>query len=143
MTRNSVVRDAFRFRRNDTIGAAGAEQDSEFLSACFVDTGDIAVLENVEEPRFIVLGRTGAGKSALLERLKELKGERVIQIQPDNLALTYIANSTVLNTFKSLGVNLDPFFILLWRHVFTVEILSRYFQQSGSAPAKSSICSIC
>ncbi len=119
---------AFKFRKNDQIGTAGAEEDREFLSICFVDTGELALLQKVSDHRQIVLGRTGTGKSALLLKLAETKGDQVIQICPESLALTYVSNSTILNFFAKIGVNLDPFFKLLWRHVLTVEILDRHFQ---------------
>jgi hypothetical protein len=118
----------FKFRKNDNIGAAGAEEDTEFLKECFVDTGDMEILIDPADRRQIIIGRTGAGKSAILSKLKENKTDHVIEINPDNLALTHIANSTILNFFADIGVNLDPFFKLLWRHIFTVEVLEKYFQ---------------
>jgi len=118
----------FRFKNTDQIGAAGAEED-EFLSNCFVDTGYLSLLENLKDHRQIVLGRTGSGKSALLLTFAETKKEHVITISPEALALTYVSNSTILGFFSNLGVNLDPFFKLLWRHVLTIEILSHYFSK--------------
>jgi hypothetical protein len=117
----------FRFRATDTIGAAGAEDDREFLAECFVDTGALGILAAKTDNRLIAIGRTGAGKSALLSALAEARPDEVIRISPEQLALTYVANSNILNFFSSLGVNLDPFFKLLWRHVFAVEILGRRF----------------
>ena len=118
----------FRFRRADTIGAASAEDDSEFLETCFVDTGDYEALKDQGDIRQIVLGRTGSGKSALFERLKREEGDRVIPIAPDDLALTYVSNSSVIRYLSDLGVNLDPFYKLLWRHVLTVEVLRKHFE---------------
>lgn len=123
----------FRFQKTDNIGAPGAEEDAEFLSSCFVDTGDLELLMNPQDRHVIILGRTGTGKTALLQKLKGADHSRVIEIKPDNLALTYIANSNVLNFFSELGINLDPFYKLLWRHVFTVEILTRFFDQQPVA----------
>lgn len=31
----------YRFMRTDCIGAAGAEDDAEFLQKCFLDTGNL------------------------------------------------------------------------------------------------------
>ena len=118
----------FRFRKTDTIGAASAEDDSEFLKTCFVETGEYEVLKDQTDIRQIVLGRTGSGKSALFERLKQEAEERVISIEPHDLALTYVSNSSVIRYFSDLGVNLDPFYKLLWRHVLTVEVLRRHFE---------------
>lgn len=44
------------------------------------------------------------------------------------LALAYVSNSDVIKFFESLGVSLDVFYSLLWRHVFTVELLKKKFQ---------------
>lgn len=117
----------FRFHKNDTVGAPAAEDDHEYLDACFVDTGDLDLLLENGERRVIVLGRTGSGKSALVTRMATLHPDRVILMNPSELALTYISNSTILSYFAGLGINLDPFYKLLWRHVFTVEILTRLF----------------
>ncbi|MGB3477592.1 MAG: hypothetical protein WBB67_00345 [bacterium] len=117
----------FKFRQADIIGAADAEQDQNFLTECFIDTGDLEVLRSCDDPRRIVVGRTGVGKSALLIKLKEME-ERVIEIKPESLSLAYISNSNILNFFTALGVRLDVFFKLLWRHVFTVEILKFHFK---------------
>lgn len=127
MSRKSKKSDnIFKFKKTDHIGAAGAEDDHEFLSNCFVDTGDFAVLEKLTDHRQILLGRAGSGKTALISRLKSLYKDNVITIDPEGLALTYVSNSTILHFFSELGVNLDPFFKLLWRHVLTVEILNKH-----------------
>jgi len=120
------VNDQFRFKRQDNIGVADAEDDKAFLANCFVDTGIVDALRNCSDPRRIVLGRTGSGKTSLLLRLAETT-ETVIQVRPESLALAYISNSTILNFLMQLNVNLDVFFKLLWRHVFTVEIIKAHF----------------
>ena len=127
----------FKFRKTDRIGAAGAEEDGEFLQACFVDTGDRDLLEDLSDNRVIILGRTGTGKSALLQTLAHKRPDRVIELRPENLALTYVAHSTILNHFTSIGVNFDPFFSLLWRHVLTVEILKREYDQRADRESQN------
>jgi hypothetical protein len=117
----------FRFKQVDRIGAADALEDQEFLSQCFLDTGLLGVLRNVDDPRRIVLGRTGSGKTALILQLESTE-PRCIRIEPESLALPYVSNSTVLDFVSRLGVKLDVFFRLLWRHVFTVELLRSHFQ---------------
>ena len=120
----------FRFRSTDTIGSASAEDDAEFLKDCFVETGDFEALTNRTDIRQIILGRTGSGKSALFARLKQEDPERTISIEPHHLALTYVSNSNEIRFFSDLGVNMDPFYKLLWRHVLTVEILRKHFESS-------------
>ena len=117
--------DKFTFRKHASIGAAAAEEDSKFLSECFVDNGDLEPLADCADRRRIILGRTGAGKSALLSRLTEDKN--AIVINPETLSFNYLTNSTILRFFSRREFKLDLFFKLLWRHVFTVELLkARY-----------------
>jgi hypothetical protein len=122
----------FKFDRLDSVGAPDAEMDQEFLDVCYLDTGDLAVLSNQDDRRVILLGRTGTGKSALLHRLRHACPDQVITIYPEALALSHVANSQILSFVSNLGINLDPLFKLLWRHVFVVELLRYFFQQHSS-----------
>lgn len=131
-----MVGNKYRFSQFDKVGAAGAEDD-EFLSECFIDTGYLHVIKDMDDCRSIILGRTGAGKSALIEKINEDEKERTIVISPENLALSYVSNSTILSFFSSIGVNLDPFFKLLWRHVLTVEVLAKHFETDDNSDKKS------
>jgi len=133
--------DRFRFRKLDNIGAAAAEEDKRFLQGCFVDTGDLEILSDCSDPRRLILGRTGTGKTALLVKLNETQ-ERVIEIKPESLALSYISNSTILSFFADLGVNLNIFYKLLWRHVLTVELLKHHFKIYNEESKKTFIARI-
>ncbi|HZF53423.1 MAG TPA: hypothetical protein VE093_32460 [Polyangiaceae bacterium] len=126
---NAESNDRIVFRKQDTIGAHDAEEDGGFLAECFVDTGDLAVLRDFTRSERIVVGRTGTGKSALLLRLLDLE-DRAIEVKPENLALSFISNSTILRFFEELGVNLGIFYKLIWRHAFCVEILRKHFNKS-------------
>ena len=58
---------SFKIRKAHSLGALAAEDDA-ILEEAFVDSGFIDALLDTSDPRFIVLGRTGAGKTALLRR---------------------------------------------------------------------------
>lgn len=128
--------EKYIFRRTDSIGSSAAEDDSDYLDKCFVDTGHLKILTDCSDCRSIVVGRTGIGKTAILKRIAEEK-ERVIAIEPENLAITYISNSTILAFLSELGVNLDIFFKLLWRHVFVVEIIKHKFNIESESDKRS------
>lgn len=120
-------KNQFVFKKHARIGAPAAEEDEEYLSSCFVDIGDLDILRNCKDPRRIILGRTGSGKSALLLKLKELE-ERAIAVEPEELALERITNSQIFRFLLQTGVKLDIFFKLLWRHVFVIEILRDVYE---------------
>jgi hypothetical protein len=120
----------FLFRSTDTVGAIEAENDKQFLEECFLDTGFLEILEDSDDYRSILIGRTGAGKSALLSRLTN-NCENAISINPHELALTHIANSSAVKFFADLGVNLTPFFKFLWRHVFAIELIRLHARLDG------------
>lgn len=120
----------FCFRKHDNIGAADAIDDTQFLADCFVDTGELGVLLDCNEPKRIVVGRTGAGKTALLTKVGTEGGE-VINLSPHELSINYIANNTVIQFFENAGLNLSPFYGLLWRHIFVVELLKKKYSISS------------
>lgn len=126
MTKGNACADEFCFTRHDDIGAAAAEEDGEFLDACYVDTGDLDVLLAPENPKRVIVGRTGAGKSALLSHIQKTE-ENVITLSPHSLSLNYIANNNVINFFEEAGVSLSVFYALLWRHILVVELLKYKF----------------
>lgn len=120
----------FRFRRHDRIGANDALEDREILKQCFHDTGDLEVLADTSRPECIVLGRTGVGKTAILSMLME-KEDKVMPLSPFDLALHHLANRPMLQSFMDMGIDLDLFFSVLWRHIFALELIKLVSSQSG------------
>ncbi|WP_423392486.1 P-loop ATPase, Sll1717 family [Burkholderia sp. LMG 21824] len=121
------------FRRNSSVGAMDAESDEQFLRDCFLDTGDLESLVNSDDPKRIVVGRVGAGKSALLTRLLDTQSN-AFEIRAETLSLSYVANSDIIQFFESAGVKLDLFYQLLWKHVFVVELLRKRYKISQGDP---------
>ena len=75
------------FRRNSSVGAMDAESDEQFLRDCFLDTGDLESLIDSDNPKRIVVGRVGAGKSALLARLLETQSN-AFELRAETLSLS-------------------------------------------------------
>ncbi len=118
------------FKKQDSIGVNDAEDDKQFLFECFVDTGDYDAICDFHNARCLVLGRTGAGKTALLTKLQEDNKDKknVIAINPEALAMQHISNSTIIRYMYDLGIDMNTFFKLLWRHAICVEIFNHHFK---------------
>ena len=123
------------FDSDARIGYAEAEDDLEFLKDCYVDFGQIKRALDTEDPGSILLGRTGSGKTAALLRIREAE-TNTIDIEPQHLSLNFIANSDVLSFFHEIGVNLDLFFQLLWRHVLCIEIINYHYNVRSKSDAE-------
>lgn len=128
--------DQFVFRKHDNVGSAAAEHDTQFLNDCFIDTGDIDFLIDRKNPKRIIVGRTGAGKTALLYRLTHLDSH-VINLSPHDLSLNFIATNKVIAFFEEAGVNLAPFYVLLWKHLLVVELIKEKFQINDETSYKT------
>lgn len=122
MTGNSAPQSEFAFRKHDRIGSADAADDAAFLKDCFIDTGELEVLQDCDAAQTIIVGRTGAGKTALLTIINEQQPSSA-QLSPHELSINYIANNTIIRFFEDAGLNLTPFYMLLWKHIFVVELL--------------------
>lgn len=124
------------FRQDWKIGSASAEYDDAFLDSCFVDTGALSELTSTDSNKSIILGRVGAGKSALIREV-EKREHHVRRINPQDFSLRYISNSNVLQFVSALGVKLDPVFQALWKHVLCVELLKLRYNISSPDEAKT------
>lgn len=120
--------DRLKFKKQDSIGVSDAADDTAFLLNCFVDTGDYDSIVDFNDPKCLVLGRTGVGKTALVTKLQEDKHDRVIVINPESLAMRHISNSTIIRYLHELDIDLNTFFKLLWRHEICVQIFVRHFK---------------
>jgi hypothetical protein len=116
----------FVFSKLTNIGSADAMQDRKYLSEVFLDNGALDVLLDTENPQCIVVGRTGSGKTALIDELK-YQVDRISVLNPDDLAISYLSNNVLLKFFIDAGVKMDLFYKLLWRHIFLVEIIKKHF----------------
>lgn len=122
----SLKKTTWRIPGGFTLGGEAAETDP-LLDTAFFESSDYEVLASKQDRHCFIIGRTGGGKSAILEHLQDTKPEHVIRLDPENLALTYISDLGVLKYLRALDVHLDPFLNALWKHVLVVEILKHRY----------------
>ncbi|MEK6481530.1 hypothetical protein WJR50_28560 [Catalinimonas sp. 4WD22] len=123
-----MSQNSYKFKRNIDIGSLDAEND-RFLIAAFVDKNDLTLLSDMSNPKSILIGRTGSGKSALIKYLE--KNEQYIKrIDPESISLRHLSNSDIIQYFKKLNVKLDLFYKVLWKHVFIVELIKLYYDNN-------------
>ncbi|WP_416368563.1 P-loop ATPase, Sll1717 family [Tritonibacter mobilis] len=115
------------FNSGSRIGNVAAEADEEFLFDCFVDTAALAELKDNNSPKMLLLGSTGAGKTALIRKIQR-DADSANLIQLDEMALDYLGNSDVIQFLVSIGVSLDMFFQALWKHVILIEFIRLKFR---------------
>ncbi|MDB5200844.1 MAG: putative ATPase involved in repair [Ferruginibacter sp.] len=117
-----------KIKADIVVGSPDAETDN-ILNDVFIDNGSFDALINMNNPKCIIVGRTGTGKSALIKRVSESE-EHVKVIDPERMSLSFLSNSTILTYLRAEGVNLNFFYKLLWKHVFIVEIIKLYLSEN-------------
>ena len=111
-------------RPNMKIGQLDAENDTKFLSECYVDNNIIEILVDTSSSEALILGRTGAGKTASLITVNNsIDKEYSKLLDLEGVFLRYIDNSNIIKFLTENDVNLDLFYKYLWRHILTVEFL--------------------
>lgn len=116
------MRNPIIIKKGLKLGELDAEADSELLDACFVDNGPLQRLLDVGSHASIVLGRTGSGKSALLYKVAVNSSSSVL-LDPNDISIRFLEHSNIIQFFNEIGVKLDLFYRILWRHILTVELL--------------------
>jgi hypothetical protein len=121
-----------KLKSNFTLGGQQAETDP-LAELAFFESSDYGVMASKTDPRCLVIGRTGAGKSAALQHLEEASSDHVIRVNPEDLSLPYVTDLQVIRYLDSLKVNLDLFWNALWKHVLLVEIIRHRYKVDSPA----------
>ena len=87
-------------RKGLKLGELDAEADSELLDSCFVDNGQLAELLDIESPSSVILGRTGAGKSALLYKISK-EVEHSSFLDPNDISIRFLEHSNICLLYTS------------------------------------------
>jgi hypothetical protein len=122
----------YRLKKGVKIGALAAESDS-MLGKVFVDIGNANDLLDPSNPLFLILGRTGSGKTALIRHMED-NCENASRLDPEALSMQYLHSNTMLKTIAEWGVHLDVFFKYLWRHILILELIKlRYGKEERAS----------
>ncbi len=127
-----------KITRNLKVGALDAEADADLLNKCFIDNGYLEQVMDVDSPASIILGRTGSGKSALLYKIAKTT-QKHVKLDPNDVSVRFLESSDIVQFFDALGVSLDLFYRLLWRHVLTVEFLKLRYDIKSESDSKGFI----
>lgn len=115
-----------RLRRLN-FGSEQAETDP-LLDTAFYESEIYEAIASTSDRHRFLIGRTGSGKSAILQHLEETVPGHIIRIDPENLALNYILDLGIVKDLAARDVHLDPFFNALWKHVLLVEIIRHRYK---------------
>jgi hypothetical protein len=118
------------------IGANAAEMDDEFLLKCFVHYPPVDLCMNVASRGMVVDGRTGSGKTAILKFIHS-RSEHSVEIDPSEMAMSYVSNSDALNFLHAIGADLDLLFQALWKHVLCIEFIRLKFSVTNETTSLS------
>lgn len=123
-------------RAGMSIGTNAAEFDDEFLFPCFVHHPAVELSKNVQSRGMVIDGRTGAGKTAILRYINHT-AEHVVEVDPSEMAMSYVANSDALRFLQAIGADLDLLFQALWKHVLCIEFIRLRFSVKNESASKS------
>jgi len=123
--------------RNSEIGATDAEYDDEFLFTCFVDNPAYSIVTDLHSTKSLLVGRTGSGKTAILRKIEQSNADRCSYISLPEMALSYVTNSDYINFLLQLNIDLDLFFIALWKHVICLEYIRSNYKIENTENSKT------
>ncbi|QHM71415.1 hypothetical protein C7M51_01702 [Mixta intestinalis] len=75
-----------------------AETDNEFLDSCFIDKGYLEDLLDVKNPRSIIVGRAGSGKSSLLYKVST-SIDNYKKINPNDISVKFLECSDIIQSW--------------------------------------------
>ena len=111
--------------RQDIIGHPGAEDDRILLSKCFYHSSSYKIMGNIDNPKSILIGGTGAGKTALIEQFHEKNEKNCVRLSLDEVTLNYLSNSNIINVLEENGINLNVLYQTMWRHFLAIQLLRK------------------
>jgi hypothetical protein len=138
MSKKRRVRNYLAFREETggpDLGRLVAENDQN-LREYYVDSDRyVARALNVQDAAVFFMGPKGIGKSAVLQMVRlnrTSETERTINLSPDDLAFSALANVEAQSPFLSEAGRNQWLFKSLWDYVLSLEILRREYRNESA-----------
>lgn len=119
----------------NSLGLSAAEQDSELVTYYVDPDRYVSRALDFKDPAVFFVGPKGSGKSAILQMvrlLREKDNGRVINISPDDLAFSALANVTATTPIMSEASKNQWLFKALWDYILAIEVLRREHKDKSS-----------
>ncbi|MCC7349173.1 MAG: hypothetical protein IT446_01265 [Phycisphaerales bacterium] len=116
------------------LGDIVAENDSELVQNYVNRQKYVDRALDLNDPAVFFVAPKGVGKSAILQMVRLLRSKdqhRIINISPDNLAFSALANVNASTPLLSEPQRQQHLFRTLWDYVLIIEILSHEHASSG------------
>ncbi|WP_289116554.1 hypothetical protein [uncultured Idiomarina sp.] len=128
--------EKIRIRKGLKIGELDAESDTALLESCFFDNGQLNELLDVTNHSSVIVGRTGAGKSAMIYKLSK-EVEYSTLLDPNDISIRFLEHSNIIQFFEALNIKIDLFYRALWRHILTIELLQQKFDLKNESQSSN------
>ncbi|MDO5638762.1 MAG: hypothetical protein Q4G28_02735 [Neisseria sp.] len=130
------MENEIKIKKGLKVGELEAEADHKYLNHAFIDNGTLDLLVNTNEHASIIVGRTGTGKSALIYKISATV-ENSIYLDPNNISISFLENSNIIQFLTELGIKLDLFYRLLWRHILVLELIKKRYNIKDTSENKN------
>lgn len=116
----------FNNSNRDFFQNVSAEREDD-LNDYYVDNSYFQNAISEDSKKAFFIGRTGSGKTAILERVKNNRNKKIIAINPEDFAFKIIERSPLLRQLTEHNINLDLFYKTMWKYIFITEILKQIY----------------
>jgi len=112
------------------LGRLVAEQDPNLQDYYVAPERYVSRAQNINDPAVFFVGPKGIGKSAVLQMVRLLRkadADRIINILPDDLAFTSLANVETNTPILAQAGRNQGLFKSLWDYILALEVLRREY----------------
>jgi energy-coupling factor transporter ATP-binding protein EcfA2 len=118
-----------------TLGDFSAENDPNLSKYFLDDTPEYSAARNIDDHRYVLLGRTGSGKSAILSHINETFEEdnRIlcVFIRPGKSYLDAVVQTQEFHELKAAHGLQHILYKLIWNYVIMVAVLREKYGSNG------------